>query len=70
MRTSFDKAKTAIDKVDPNNLTELATALPEALAPLQDLNNIQNPTADLKTNPALEAAAAKAPNCQKISNAG
>ncbi len=70
VRTSFDKAKTAIDKVDPNNLTELATALPEALAPLQDLNNIQNPTADLKTNPALEAAAAKAPNCQKISKVG
>jgi hypothetical protein len=70
VRGSFDKAKTAIDKVDPNNITELATALPEALAPLQDLSQLQDPTTDLKTNPELEAAAAKAPNCQKINKAG
>ena len=70
VRGSFEKSKTAIDKVDPNNITELATALPEALAPLQDLSQLQDPTTDLKTNPELEAAAAKAPNCQKINKAG
>jgi hypothetical protein len=70
VRTSFNQAKTAIDKVDPNNVAEIATALPEALAPLQSLSSLQDPTTDLKSNPELEAAAAKAPNCQEINKLG
>lgn len=70
VRSSFEKSKTAIDKVDPNNITDLVTALPEVLAPLQDLLQLQNPTASLKGNPELKAAAAKAPNCQKLNEAG
>jgi hypothetical protein len=70
VRSSFDKSKTAIDKVDPNNITELVTALPEVLAPLQDLSQLQDPTTGLKANPELKAAAAKAPNCQKLNKAG
>ncbi len=70
VRTSFSQAKTAIDKVDPNNVAEIATALPEALAPLQSLSSLQDPTTDLKSNPALEAAANKAPNCQEINKLG
>jgi hypothetical protein len=70
VRSSFEKSKTAIDKVDPNNITELATALPEVLAPLQDLSQLQDPTTGLQANPQLKAAAAKAPNCQKLNKAG
>jgi hypothetical protein len=66
-RSSFQDAKTKIDAVDPNNLTEVATALPEALAPLQELSDLKDPTADLKSSPELEAAAKKAPNCQVLS---
>jgi hypothetical protein len=69
VRSSFETSKTAIDKVDPNNITQLATALPEVLAPLQDLSQLQDPTTGLKANPELKAAAAKAPNCQKLNKA-
>jgi hypothetical protein len=70
VRSSFETSKTAIDKVDLNNITQLATALPELLAPLQDLSQLQDPTTGLKANPELKAAAAKAPNCQKLNKAG
>lgn len=70
LRTSFAQAKTAVDKVDPNNPADLATALPEALAPLASLGTLGDPTAGLKTNPELKAAADKAPNCQEINKLG
>jgi hypothetical protein len=68
VRTSFQNAKTKIDAVDPNNLAEVATALPEALAPLQELSDLKDPSADLKSSPQLEAAAKQAPNCKALSN--
>ena len=70
VRSSFVKSKTAIDKVDPNDMTELLTALPQVLAPLRDLPQLQDSTTGLKANPELKAAAAKAPNCQKLDTAG
>jgi hypothetical protein len=70
VRTSFNNAKAAIDKVDPNNISDIATALPEALAPLQNLQSLDDPSTDIQSNPALEAAAAKAPNCQEINKLG
>jgi hypothetical protein len=70
VRSSFETSKTAIDKVDPNNITELVTTLPEVLAPLQALSQLQDPTTGLKANPELKAAAAKAPNCQKLNKEG
>jgi len=63
---SFDQAKIALDKIDPNNVSELVTALPQAVAPLQELSKLQDPTTDLQSSPELEAAAAKAPNCQTL----
>jgi hypothetical protein len=66
IRTSFDQAKVALDKIDPNNVSELVTALPQAVAPLQELSKLQDPTTDLQSSPELEAAAAKAPNCQAL----
>jgi hypothetical protein len=70
LRSTFAEAKTAVDKVDPNNPADLATALPEALAPLANLGALGDPTAGLKTNPELKAAAAQAPNCQEINKLG
>jgi len=70
VRTSFDQAKTAIDKIDPSNPTSLITALPQAVAPLQDLSKLKDPTTDLQANPELDAAAAKAPNCQALKKSG
>ena len=47
-------------------MSELVTALPQAVAPLQELSKLQDPTTDLQSSPELEAAAAKAPNCQTL----
>ena len=66
VRASFAKAKDVIDKVDPNDPTQLSTALPQALAPLQDLSNLKNPLDDITVDPTLNAAANNAPNCQAI----
>ncbi len=70
VRASFEKSKAAIDKVDPNDMTQLLSALPQVLAPLRDLPQLQDSTTGLKSNPELKAAAAKAPNCQKLDTAG
>jgi uncharacterized protein YceK len=70
VRTSFDQAKVALDKIDPNNVSELVTALPQAVAPLQELSKLQDPTTNLESSPELEAAAAKAPNCQALKKSG
>jgi len=47
IRSSFDQAKVALDKIDPNNVSQLVTALPQAVAPLQELSKLQDPTTDL-----------------------
>jgi hypothetical protein len=70
VRSAFDQVKTTIDKIDPNNPADLVTALPQAVAPLEQLSKLQDPTADLKSSPELKAAAAKAPNCQTLEKSG
>lgn len=70
VRNSFDQAKAALDKINPDDPTALITALPQAVAPLQDLSKLKDPTSDLKASPELDAAAAKAPNCQALQKAG
>jgi hypothetical protein len=64
---SFKDAKTKIDAVDPTDLSQVATTLPAALAPLQELSSLPDPTADLKSSPALDKAAQQAPNCKALS---
>ena len=68
-RTSFQSAKTKIDAVNPSDLSQVATALPEALTPLQDLSNLPN-TTDFNSTPELDKAAQQAPNCQALSTSG
>jgi len=70
VRSAFDQVKTTLDKIDPNNTTDLITALPQAVAPLEQLSKLQDPTTDLKSSPELKAAAAKAPNCQTLEKSG
>lgn len=69
-RTSFQDAKTRIDAVDASNLQEVITALPAAVEPLEKLQSAPDPTADLKSNPELDRAAARAPNCKALPGAG
>ena len=65
-QTTFDSTKTRLDAVDTSDPAALATALPEAIAPLQDLANVPDPTDQLQSNSELDAAAEQAPNCQQI----
>lgn len=69
-RTSFQSAKTKIDAVNPSDLQQVATALPEALTPLQDLSKISSTTTDLQGTPEIDRAAQQAPNCQALSTNG
>ncbi len=65
-QTTFDSTKARLDAVDTSDPAELATALPEAIAPLEDLANVPDPTDQLESNSELDAAAEQAPNCQQI----
>src|SRR4051794_4228901 len=70
IRTSFDRTKTAIDKIDPTNADDGATTLPTVFATLAEVAKIQDSTPHLQNNPALKAAAAQAPNCQTLQRSG
>jgi hypothetical protein len=65
-RSTVQEAKTKIDAIDTSNPRELATELPAAVQTLSKLADVPNPTAELESNPELDAAAKKAPNCQQI----
>jgi hypothetical protein len=65
-RASFQDAKAQVDAVDTSNPQTLRTELPKAVAPLQQLASMPDPTVDLQTSPELERASAQAPNCQQV----
>jgi hypothetical protein len=69
MRASFQAAKSTIDAVNPSDLSQVATALPAAMAKLEDLSNLRL-ASDLQDNPELDRAAAQAPNCQALRSTG
>jgi len=48
----------------------VASTLPTVFVSLADLVKIQDSTTDLRNNPALQAAAARAPNCQSLRTSG
>lgn len=70
IRTSFDRTKTALDKIDPNDAVEVASTLPTVFVSLAELVKIQDSTTELRNNPALQAAGAQAPNCQSLKTSG
>lgn len=65
-RTSFQDAKAKLDAVDTTDPQSLATELPAAIAPLQKLADLPDPTAGLQASAELDAASKQAPNCQQI----
>ena len=70
IRKSFTRMKTALDNIDPTNAIEVASVLPTVFVSLAELVKIQNSATDLRDNPALQAAAARAPNCQSLKASG
>ena len=70
VRASIVHMKTALDNIDPTNAFEVASTLPTVFVSLADLVKIQDSTTDLRNNPALQAAAAQAPNCQSLRTSG
>ncbi|WP_219414876.1 hypothetical protein [Pseudonocardia nigra] len=67
-RTSFQEARTQLDAIDTSDPDALATGLPAAIAPLQELATLPDPTADLQNTAELDRASREAPNCQEIEN--
>ncbi|HEY0812114.1 MAG TPA: hypothetical protein VGE11_02440 [Pseudonocardia sp.] len=70
IRTSFGRTKSALDNIDPTNAVEVASTLPTVLTSLAELVKIEASTTDLQKNSALQAAAAKAANCQSLKTSG
>lgn len=69
VRTSFTDAAGRLDQVDTASPESMAAALPDVLAPLQELGNLADPTAGLDAIDELRVAAEKAPNCQQLRRA-
>jgi hypothetical protein len=65
-RTTFQDARARLDAVDPADPQSLASELPMAVAPLQELANLPNATAGLQSSPELDRASAQAPNCREV----
>ena len=65
-RDSYRTARTRIEAVDINDPQELRTELPAAIAPLEQLSNLPDPTAELRGSPELRQAGEQAANCQQI----
>ena len=66
IRTSFEAARSQLTNLDTSRPDVLATALPAATAPLQELRTMPSPTEGLRANDALRAASEKAPNCEQL----
>ncbi len=70
IRTGFDSARTQLAAVDVSNSAVLATAIPAALAPLQELRNLPAPTEGMRANEELGAASERADNCRALRSTG
>jgi hypothetical protein len=69
IRTGFDSARTQLAAVDVSDPAQLATAVPVALAPLQELRNLPAPTEGTQTSEGLGAASERAENCREVRSA-
>lgn len=66
IRTSFEAARTQLVGIDASSPQVLATALPTAMAPLQELRTIPSPTEGLGANEELRTASEQAPSCREL----
>jgi hypothetical protein len=68
MKTTVDQSKAKLDAIDPNNTQQVTVAVQQASKDLNSLgSSMQNPLDQPNLKSAdMEAAAEKAPECQKI----
>jgi len=65
MRETVETARRNLKKANPNR----ASALQKAIAPLETLAEVVGPLDRLDAGPAIDAAAASAPNCRTLQSA-
>jgi hypothetical protein len=70
IRTGFDSARTQVTAIDVADPAQLATAIPAALAPLQELRNLPAPTEGMRANEELRTASEQAQSCRELRSAG
>lgn len=70
IRAGFESARTQLAAVDVRDPQALATAVPAAVAPLQELRDLPDPTEGLRENEELRAASEQAGNCRDLRSAG
>ncbi len=70
IRSGFDSARTQLAAVDVSDPAQLATAVPAALAPLQELRNLPAPTEGMRAGEELGAASEQAENCRGLRATG
>jgi hypothetical protein len=66
IHTGFESALTQLDAVDRSDPAALATAVPAAVAPLQGLRNLPDPTEGMRANEELRAASEQAQSCREL----
>jgi hypothetical protein len=70
IRSGFESARVQLAAVDTSNPAALATAFPTAVAPLQELQGLPDPTEGLRENDELRTAAEQAPACRDLRSTG
>ncbi|GAA0943915.1 hypothetical protein [Pseudonocardia zijingensis] len=70
IRAGFDSARTQLAAVDVSDPAQLATAVPAALAPLQELRDLPAPTEGMRENGGLSAASEQAESCRGLRTTG
>jgi hypothetical protein len=66
IRSGFDSARTQLTAIDVADPAQLATAVPAALAPLQELRNLPAPTDGMRDSEELGAASEQAESCRQL----
>lgn len=65
-RATFVDARSRVDAIDTSDRQALVTELPPAIAPLEELATLADPTAELRGRPELRSATEQAPRCRDI----
>ncbi|TQM36397.1 hypothetical protein [Pseudonocardia cypriaca] len=66
IRGGFEAARTQLATVDVSDPAQFATAVPAALAPLQELHNLPAPTEGMRASEELGAASEQAGSCRQL----
>ncbi len=70
IQAGFDATRNQLVGVDTSSPQAFAAAFPAAVAPLQELRNLPDPTEGLRANDALRVASEQAPRCREIRSVG